>query len=673
MKLSLKVKISILLFLIISIPLSISGIMSYKLTSDGLQTAIEKQLQDTTSSVAKTIDTELHTTSNYLKIASNNNTLEELTVNPTDSKLIDSAYKYIASMQQDNVDLIETLFITNQMGEALITSDSKSPDLNVNDREYFQNAIQGTEATSEVIISKATNHPVVAIAVPLQNNGQTTGTLIATINFETITASAQAVKIGESGYAYMIDRTGLIVSHPNQDKVLTESLDGNSNKQLSALVQQMKEGITSHGFYTYEGVYKFVSFEPAGKWIVATTANYKEYMEPATDIRNETIVIIVSCIFLAMLIGYFFATRNIVKPISKLKHAMVLAGDGDLTVHTSIRTGDELQLLSESFNTMIDKQAAIIERIRSGSETLSTMSEEIAASSEEINASIQEISSNTQEIASGAENNNRSVINASQVLVQLSSLVQMAQNKAIATTSNAFTTNEAAQLGRTGILNAVKAMDSIYSSTNETEEILQSINEMTDKVFTIIETINALAKQTNLLALNAAIEAARAGEHGNGFKVVAGEVRKLSDESYSRANEISDLVQNMINKIELAVSAMRVASESVTEGVKIVHETDHAFVHIIESVEMISENVQEILDITKDEVATSDQIIKLIDSMGSISEFTATNSESVSSAIEEQAATVNNFVSTAEEVSVTADELEKLAQNFKIRGGEKHE
>ncbi len=88
----------------------------------------------------------------------------------------------------------------------------------------------------------------------------------------------------------------------------------------------------------------------------------------------------------------------------------------------------------------------------------------------------------------------------------------------------------------------------------EAQEGESQLNSTSD----ILELIRRVAKQTNLLGLNAAIEAARAGEHGRGFSVVAGEVRKLADESNRSANEISGILldfQAVIQKI--TVSSLR--------------------------------------------------------------------------------------------------------------------
>jgi methyl-accepting chemotaxis protein len=69
-------------------------------------------------------------------------------------------------------------------------------------------------------------------------------------------------------------------------------------------------------------------------------------------------------------------------------------------------------------------------------------------------------------------------------------------------------------------------------------EKIQEIRKMVDN-------IKKIAKQSNLLALNAAIEAARVGEIGKGFSVVAGEFRKLSDDTNRIAIEIKFIVDEL--------------------------------------------------------------------------------------------------------------------------------
>lgn len=75
---------------------------------------------------------------------------------------------------------------------------------------------------------------------------------------------------------------------------------------------------------------------------------------------------------------------------------------------------------------------------------------------------------------------------------------------------------------------------------------LQKIQEIKK----MVESIKKIAKQSNLLALNAAIEAARVGEMGKGFSVVAGEFRKLADDTNKIAAEIGFLVNELENEIK---------------------------------------------------------------------------------------------------------------------------
>lgn len=668
MKLKLKTKLLLSFFLLVILPLAALGFLSYKMTYDSLQSSIEKELTELNKLTAEKIELQEESVKKYIEAASNQQTMNDFLAG--NDALRGGVFNYIAGLQKNNAEMLETVLLIDKAGNGVITNENANAALDLKERQYVKDALTGETAVSDVLISKLTGNAVITVAVPLKSGNQVLGVLAAVINLNTISKHAAAIKVGEKGYCYIIDKTGMFIYHPDAKKILAENIGSLDAKGLPELVGKMKSGETGSGYYTYQGIDKYVTWQPAGKWVLAITANKAEYLAPAYKIRWRTILIAIVSAILALSISFVIASK-ITHSVKLLEVAMEGAGSGNLTVRTSIRSGDEIQDLGETFNKMMENQSHIIKEVRSSAHELAAASEEMAASTEESSSMTQTIGENMHLASKEMERQNEAVIEVSKTLVQLSSLVQLAQNKAITAQETSKNSMGTAQVGREKVVEAVRAMDMISSKTNDTTKVIQELKKLSLQIGEIVVTINNIAAQTDLLALNAAIEAARAGEHGKGFAVVAEEVRKLSEESHRGAEQIVSLVNEMTKQSSMAVDAMHSGNEAVGNGVKIVHETDDAFSQIIGTADETGENIQEILSVTRDEVATSDQIIALIDSLASVTERIMQTVNEVTRATEEETAAIETIAAASEEASALALSSEKLVERFQVTGDEK--
>lgn len=380
---------------------------------------------------------------------------------------------------------------------------------------------------------------------------------------------------------------------------------------------------------------------------------------------GENIVLLIIEIAVAISI-VFLLERSILTSINALRQTMKMAGEGDLTVHSQMQTHDEFGALADSFNSMIDSQDRIVRQVSTASDQLSAAAEEMSASSQEVTASFEEIAASMQSLTGETEKGNQAVLEASQALVQLSSLIQMAKLKATTTEKDSVDTQGAAERGLNNVQETIQTMTKIKSQTQVTSDMIADLNSYSQQISQIIDTITSISKQTNLLALNAAIEAARAGEHGRGFSVVAEEVRKLAEQSNQGTQEITHLIENVSQKTAQVVTAMAENSTQVEEGVTAVTKTGSALDTILQAVKHTANEINEITNIAAEEVANSDQIVKLIDKLASIIEAVEHHTEQISAATQQQTAAMQNVSSCAEEAAAMSSTLKNSVHHFKL-------
>lgn len=151
---------------------------------------------------------------------------------------------------------------------------------------------------------------------------------------------------------------------------------------------------------------------------------------------------------------------------------------------------------------------------------------QITSGAVKVNGSSNQINNISVKVASGSSQQASSAEEVSSAVEEMAAMIEN-------NTANAEQTQEI----------SIKAAEGIQQLLLKEEESLKYIENISEK----ISIVNDIAFQTNILALNAAVEAARAGDHGRGFAVVAGEVRRLAENSRVAADEITQLSEKAVD------------------------------------------------------------------------------------------------------------------------------
>jgi methyl-accepting chemotaxis protein len=232
------------------------------------------------------------------------------------------------------------------------------------------------------------------------------------------------------------------------------------------------------------------------------------------------------------------------------------------------------------------------------------------------------ISESSANLSDGAQTQAASVEEMSASVEELVNAIQVITRSAANAKEQADESAKSAKAGGKTVTDAVTAMRLIEKSSEQINDIIQVISE--------------ISSQTNLLALNAAIEAARAGEHGLGFAVVADEVRKLAERSSEAAKEITQLIKE--------------SSRRVSEGAELSEKVGESLTTIVSAVENTAGAISEIAEQTETQASSAEQVQSAI--------------KSVSDTTESGAVSAEELAASAEELGAQAQSLQDLVAKF---------
>ena len=357
------------------------------------------------------------------------------------------------------------------------------------------------------------------------------------------------MKLGESGYLFVLDENGRMVFHPDERLVSDKSLLGLKSSDGKLIIREMVSKKRGNITYLWKNRWekkarpKIALFTDVlnGKYIVGISFYLDEAMASSFEVLLPVISgILVSLLLVVLFIAFFSnlfsrVSAKLEEEVEEMKNLTLRKRD---SARVFIR---EFAMIHDNLERFKALLAEFIISLRDSVNTVSDVSLTVKNKGGDLMAFSEEMSSSFEEF-SGA------LIGVFEKIKSFSSAFERLENR----------------MGQ-GLGN----LREMFADLEEMGNFINSFSKFVENFYESAQGIVEVAEQTELLSLNAAIEAARAGNSGSGFAVVAEEIRKLSERVRILAREI---IGDINREKEDLMSAANRQSNNISEGKHLIEE-----------------------------------------------------------------------------------------------------
>ncbi|NMB60020.1 MAG: HAMP domain-containing protein [Chloroflexi bacterium] len=708
---SLRTRLMVLFLLMSVIPMALIGTISYIQSQQMMVNRIKSDLITQTSLKESNISMFLSARKDNMVVLAG--TARVRSMDPTQA--VDAMDQYFKQWG-----IYESLSLYDLNGDTIYRTDQSK--INVAERDYFKNALDGKTSISEPILSKASGNIVFVVSSPVKDGEKVLGVIAGSLPTTVFSEILQTGDMGD-GDGYLVNKEGKLITpstHVGELKALGK-IETRSELEFTPntiAVKSILEGKSGVEEYKNDlGIDVIGSFLPVegSTWGLVMEYSSAEVLEAINNLRMLYIVLIGLAVIIIIVLS-IVVSNSITRPIlqmstisqqiargeipkeeikikgkdeiallgksfqeiiqyfKEISNQFALLADGDLTI--AVKTHSEADILGHAFKSMVEKLREIIRQMAEHAGSLDQASNELASTASDVDGVTNQIATTIQQVAKGTSQQTEAITRTASNVEDLSSAVgnvakgAQDQSNAIAVASDVTEKLSAAiekvagnarEVAK-GSIEAKKAAEKGSSTVQSTLEEMQFIKKSVDLSSQKVQEMGD--------------RSSKIGDILTTIEDIASQTNMLALNAAIEAARAGDtgkgfaVVADEVRKLAERVSLSTHEIDELIRGIQTsVKEAGNAMqqgtIEVEKGVEMANQAgaaLQEILQAAETVKTQAEEASLAVDTMTSYASDLVAEVDTVSAVVEENTAATEEMAASTAEVSQAVENIASVSE-----------